>query len=170
MVVKKSVLLHIVIRSVLLNGWSLLLTALLTLIVVYLFIIIGYVFFREDFVGTGNEKPQRWGCAPLAFHQEALSVGSLSSCLSVRLSVRPSVCESVCLSVCLSVSLPACLSACLPACLSVCLSVCLDSLPQFQRPVPWGSPVCGWRRAVVAAVSGTRHLCGMLPPPFLREY
>ena len=54
MIVNKSVLLHIVIRSVLLNGWSLLLTALLTLIVVYLFIIIGYVFFEEDFVGSAN--------------------------------------------------------------------------------------------------------------------
>ena len=53
MVVQKSVLLHIVIRSVLINGWSLLLTALLTLIVVYLFIVIGYVFFHEDFVGSG---------------------------------------------------------------------------------------------------------------------
>ena len=56
MIVQKSVLLHIVIRSVLLNGWSLLLTALLTIIVVYLFIIIGYVFFKEDFVGTGDDE------------------------------------------------------------------------------------------------------------------
>ena len=57
MVVNKSVLLHIVIRSVLLNGWSLLLTALLTLIVVYLFIVIGYVFFQEDFMGTRMRPP-----------------------------------------------------------------------------------------------------------------
>ena len=50
--VAQSALLHIVLRSVLLNGWSLLLTALLTVIVVYLFVVIGYVFFREDFVGA----------------------------------------------------------------------------------------------------------------------
>ena len=52
MIVNKSVMLHIVMRSVLVNGWSLLLTALLTLVVVYLFIIFGYVFFTEDFVGS----------------------------------------------------------------------------------------------------------------------
>ena len=53
MIVDKSVILHILLRSVFLNGWSLVLTAALTIVIVYLFIVIGYVFFPEDFVGSG---------------------------------------------------------------------------------------------------------------------
>ena len=60
MVVNKSVLLAIVIRSVLLNGWSLFLTALLTFIVVYLFIIIGYVFFQVKDIASAPHV-QGWG-------------------------------------------------------------------------------------------------------------
>ena len=54
MIVQKSTMLHIVLRSVFLNGWSLLATFLLTVVVVYLFIIFGYVFFPQDFVGSGS--------------------------------------------------------------------------------------------------------------------
>ena len=54
MIIDKSVMLHILIRSVFLNGWSLLLTGLLTIIIVYLFTVVGYVFFREDFVGSAG--------------------------------------------------------------------------------------------------------------------
>ena len=53
MIVDKSTMLHILIRSIILNGWSLLLTAALTVVIVYLFIVIGFVCFREDFVGSG---------------------------------------------------------------------------------------------------------------------
>ena len=61
-VTHKSPLLHSVLQSVILNGRSLLLTALLTIIVVYLFIVVGYVFFEEDFVGADStrSRPHPW--------------------------------------------------------------------------------------------------------------
>ena len=46
LIVKKSDLLHSVIHSVLIHGRSLALTALLTVIVVYLFVVVGYAFFQ----------------------------------------------------------------------------------------------------------------------------
>ena len=79
MIVDKSVMLHILIRSVLLNGWSLLLTAALTVIIVYLFTVIGYVFFREDFVGTG--------------HLDVLNV-------ACHAGLRQSMCDRKCVCVC----------------------------------------------------------------------
>ena len=44
-----------IIRSVVVNGWSLSLTAVLAVIVVYYFTLIGYNFFPEDFVGTDGD-------------------------------------------------------------------------------------------------------------------
>ncbi|KAK7067485.1 Inositol 1,4,5-trisphosphate receptor type 1, partial [Halocaridina rubra] len=49
-VVKREETLLNVMRSVTRNGWSIVLTAALALILVYLFSIIGYMFFRNDFI------------------------------------------------------------------------------------------------------------------------
>lgn len=44
-----------VIRSVTRNGRSIILTAVLALILVYLFSIIGYIFFKDDFLVTVDD-------------------------------------------------------------------------------------------------------------------
>jgi hypothetical protein len=49
-VVARSELLKYVIRAVTLNGRSIILTALLTFVVVYLYAILGFLFFRNQFV------------------------------------------------------------------------------------------------------------------------
>lgn len=46
-----------VIRSVTRNGRSIVFTAILALILVYLFSIIGYIFFRDDFLVPVDEEP-----------------------------------------------------------------------------------------------------------------
>lgn len=50
-----------VIRSVTRNGWSIVLTAALALILVYLFSIIGYMFFKNDFVVDVSDNEVDWG-------------------------------------------------------------------------------------------------------------
>ncbi|CAL4061721.1 unnamed protein product, partial [Meganyctiphanes norvegica] len=45
-----------VMRSVTRNGWSIILTAALALILVYMFSIIGYMFFRDDFIVDVNDE------------------------------------------------------------------------------------------------------------------
>lgn len=45
-----------VIRSVTRNGRSIILTAVLALILVYMFSIIGYMFFKEDFIVSVKKK------------------------------------------------------------------------------------------------------------------
>jgi len=45
-----------VIRSVTRNGRSIILTAVLALILVYMFSIIGFMFFRDDFLVTVDEE------------------------------------------------------------------------------------------------------------------
>ncbi|XP_045110770.1 inositol 1,4,5-trisphosphate receptor type 1-like isoform X9 [Portunus trituberculatus] len=49
-----------VIRSVTRNGWSIVLTAALALILVYLFSIIGYMFFKNDFVVDVSDNDIDW--------------------------------------------------------------------------------------------------------------
>ncbi|XP_050733369.1 inositol 1,4,5-trisphosphate receptor type 1-like isoform X4 [Eriocheir sinensis] len=49
-----------VIRSVTRNGWSIVLTAALALILVYLFSIIGYMFFKNDFVVDVSDNEVDW--------------------------------------------------------------------------------------------------------------
>ena len=49
MIAREETLLNVV-RSVTRNGRSILLTALLALVLVYIFSIIGFLFFQEDFV------------------------------------------------------------------------------------------------------------------------
>lgn len=49
-VVARSELLKYVIRAVTLNGRSIILTALLTFVVVYLYAILGFLFFRNQFI------------------------------------------------------------------------------------------------------------------------
>ncbi|KAG0715915.1 Inositol 1,4,5-trisphosphate receptor type 1 [Chionoecetes opilio] len=49
-----------VIRSVTRNGWSIVLTAALALILVYLFSIIGYTFFKNDFVVDVSDNNIDW--------------------------------------------------------------------------------------------------------------
>lgn len=46
-----------VIRSVTRNGRSIIFTAILALILVYLFSIIGYVFFKDDFLVSVDDEP-----------------------------------------------------------------------------------------------------------------
>lgn len=50
-----------VIRSVTRNGWSIILTAALALILVYMFSIIGYMFFRNDFIVDVTDNDIDWG-------------------------------------------------------------------------------------------------------------
>lgn len=50
-----------VIRSVTRNGWSIVLTAALALILVYLFSIIGYMFFKNDFLVDVSDNDIDWG-------------------------------------------------------------------------------------------------------------
>lgn len=50
-----------VMRSVTRNGWSIILTAALALILVYLFSIIGYTFFNDDFLVDVPENVMDWG-------------------------------------------------------------------------------------------------------------
>lgn len=47
------------IRSVTRNGRSIILTAVLALILVYMFSIIGYMFFKEDFLVTVDKKESK---------------------------------------------------------------------------------------------------------------
>lgn len=65
MVYREETLLN-VIRSVTRNGRSIILTAVLALILVYMFSIIGYMFFKEDFLVTVDKKESkcfgRWVC------------------------------------------------------------------------------------------------------------
>ncbi|XP_068212186.1 LOW QUALITY PROTEIN: inositol 1,4,5-trisphosphate receptor [Palaemon carinicauda] len=49
-----------VMRSVTRNGWSIILTAALALILVYMFSIIGYMFFRNDFIVDVTDKVVGW--------------------------------------------------------------------------------------------------------------
>lgn len=60
MVYREETLLN-VIRSVTRNGWSIVLTAALALILVYLFSIIGYMFFKNDFVVDVSDNDIDWG-------------------------------------------------------------------------------------------------------------
>jgi inositol 1,4,5-triphosphate receptor type 1 len=53
-----------VIRSVTRNGRSIILTAVLALILVYMFSIIGYMFFRDDFLVSIDEEPGSPPCLP----------------------------------------------------------------------------------------------------------
>lgn len=55
MVYREETLLN-VIRSVTRNGRSIILTAVLALILVYMFSIIGYMFFRDDFIVSVKKK------------------------------------------------------------------------------------------------------------------
>lgn len=48
-----------VIYSVTKNGKSILLTGMLTVVIVYLFAIVGYLIFRDDFVGEVTTLPAR---------------------------------------------------------------------------------------------------------------
>ena len=54
MVYREETLLN-VIRSVTRNGRSIILTAVLALILVYMFSIIGYIFFKDDFLVTVDD-------------------------------------------------------------------------------------------------------------------
>lgn len=60
MVYREETLLN-VIRSVTRNGWSIVLTAALALILVYLFSIIGYMFFKNDFLVDVSDNEVDWG-------------------------------------------------------------------------------------------------------------
>jgi inositol 1,4,5-triphosphate receptor type 1 len=49
-----------VIRSVTRNGRSIILTAVLALILVYMFSIIGYMFFKDDFLVNVDDVDRKW--------------------------------------------------------------------------------------------------------------
>jgi len=55
-VIQQSALLRSVVRAVTLNGWSLLLTAVLGMIIVYLFTLVAFVLFRDDFVDNSGAR------------------------------------------------------------------------------------------------------------------
>ena len=85
-IVNKNVLLQNVMQSVTLNAPSLLLTALLCTIVVYLFSIIGYVLFPEDFVSEDGDKlcDSIWQCFLFSFTHGVRSGGGLGDLLVQR--------------------------------------------------------------------------------------
>ena len=57
MTMERSVMLHTFFTySLMRNSWALLLTVQLTLITVYIFVVIGYVFHHQDFVGSPSEE------------------------------------------------------------------------------------------------------------------
>ncbi|XP_042229615.1 inositol 1,4,5-trisphosphate receptor-like isoform X5 [Homarus americanus] len=58
-----------VMRSVTRNGWSIVLTAALALILVYMFSIIGYMFFREDFIMDVTNKDINWENVEVVFKE-----------------------------------------------------------------------------------------------------
>ena len=60
MIYREETLLNVM-RSVTRNGWSIILTAALALILVYLFSIIGYMFFRNDFIVDVTDEVVGWG-------------------------------------------------------------------------------------------------------------
>lgn len=57
-----------VIRSVTRNGRSIILTAVLALILVYMFSIIGYMFFKDDFLVNVDEEVVGKLWAPLLYY------------------------------------------------------------------------------------------------------
>lgn len=62
-----------VIRSVTRNGRSIILTAVLALILVYMFSIIGYMFFKDDFlVSVDDEDDRKYFLKQILFKNKGL--------------------------------------------------------------------------------------------------
>ncbi|XP_071518112.1 inositol 1,4,5-trisphosphate receptor [Panulirus ornatus] len=80
-----------VIRSVTRNGWSIILTAALALILVYMFSIIGYMFFRNDFIVDVTDNDIDWDTIQKHINQRIESY--VTSSLSVRKNSVEDTCE-----------------------------------------------------------------------------
>lgn len=78
MVYREETLLN-VIRSVTRNGRSIILTAVLALILVYIFSVVGYVFFKDDFLMDVDTDALRKGIDSSIFQKRAVQVGAMAS-------------------------------------------------------------------------------------------
>nr|AAC61691.1 inositol 1,4,5-trisphosphate receptor [Panulirus argus] len=79
-----------VIRSVTRNGWSIILTAALALILVYMFSIIGYMFFRNDFIVDVTDNDIDWDTIQKHINQR------IESYVTTSLSVKKNSVEDTC--------------------------------------------------------------------------
>lgn len=83
-----------VIRSVTRNGRSIILTAVLALILVYIFSVVGYVFFKDDFLMDVDTDALRKGIDSSKIQKCAVQVGAIASnaefsCKTFKFIFRP---------------------------------------------------------------------------------